>query len=113
MKLTKDTLARMCASASMREELRQSYKGYDIFIADGFASRPEVTLQKFGVEPGQFPFGVFCTLWAVAKGEDFVEIASVITSNNGNDSLDRITKALDQATTFISRRAAIARQGMH
>lgn len=108
-KLTKDSLARMCAKAGMQPEIRTHYKDYDVFIADGFTALPWVTLKRFGVGVEQYPFGAYVTMWGIAKGEDHIEIASILTEDAFKGSgeqakRDRLKAALYEAGVFISKR---------
>jgi hypothetical protein len=115
-RLTKDSLARMCAGAGMQPEIRTHYRHFDVFIADGFTAHPEVTLRRFGVGPGDFPFGAFVTMWSVAKGEDHIEVASILTEDafkgHGEQAKrDRLKAALYKAGEFIAKRQRLSRSG--
>lgn len=115
--LTKNTLARMCAMAGMQPEVRTNYKQYDVFIADGFTDRPGVVLKKFGVGPEDYPFGAYITMWAVAKGEDHIEVASILTEDSFQGhglaaKQTRIKAALYKAGEFIARRERVSKSGI-
>lgn len=70
--MNKNDLERICRNAGMRPEKRESIGDYEVFVADGFSSIPAITMQRFGVEPGQFPNGAYVTLWWLGKGEDLL-----------------------------------------
>lgn len=116
-KLTKDSLARMCTAAGMQPEIRTHYRHFDVFIADGFTACPGVTLKRFDVGPEAFPFGAYVTMWAVAKGEDRIEIASILTEDafkgHGEQAKrDRLKAALYKAGEFIAKRERISKSGV-
>lgn len=84
-KLTKDSLARMCANAGILPAHSESYKGYGIVIGDGRVVNPAVVLKRFGIERDDFPFGCYCTLWGITKDDD-VFIAGVLPNSLSHDA---------------------------
>lgn len=110
-KLTKDTLAEMCARAGMLPEVRHAYKGYDIFIGHGFTPRPGRDFRKFGIEESAFPFGAYATVWSVAKGEDHILVANVNPYKNPQERGLRLIEAMTEAKRFIDKLKA--EQGLH
>lgn len=63
-----------------REKLEESFKkagldllqrekvgDYELFIGDGFSNSPHFRWQNFGVNPGEFPTGMFVTFWWLGK----------------------------------------------
>lgn len=69
MKLNKDQFETMVRNAGMRPELRQPLRDLEVYIADGFSLMPHNALRKFGIEPDEFPSGVYVTLWMLSKRE--------------------------------------------
>lgn len=76
-KLTKDSFAKMCAEAGITPAFRETYMGREIIVGYGFVRHPEWVLRKFGVEKGQFPFGCYCTCWAIPEGER-IPVAAIV-----------------------------------
>lgn len=117
-RLNRQTVERMMTDAQMRPETKQSYKGQQIFIADGFSKTPAVHYRKLGIEPGEFPNGVHCTIWFVGVGEEKLDAgAPAFFEPNHNPEWDedtkkskRIEKVLENAKNFIDARAK-ARSG--
>lgn len=112
VKLTKDSVERMFSKGGVHPEKRTTYRGFDVFIADGFAANPAVAFKRFGVEPGEFSFGAYCTCWFVAKGEDFFEIGRPMIFDAFHDpdldtqskKLARVNRAWDEVKTFLDKR---------
>lgn len=49
---------------------RENLGKYDLFISDGFSQPPHLSYQKAGgVQPGEFPAGMFVTTWWLGKDE--------------------------------------------
>lgn len=67
--MTKDEMEVMCRKNGLNPVLREKIGNYDLFVADGFSSSPHFRYQKFGVEPGEFPTGMFVTLWWLGRDE--------------------------------------------
>lgn len=63
------TIEKACREAGLAPVHRDKLKGYDLFIADGFVSRPEKHFARFGIEKGEFPLGCYVAMWALAKDE--------------------------------------------
>jgi hypothetical protein len=117
MKLNKANVIRMMAKAGIEPALRETYRGFDIFIGDGFTDKPAVTLRRFGVEEGAFPNGAYVTAWFVAKGEDYFEIGAVIPFDRFHDfhmdpftkAQARVNRAKSIAQDFVNRRLNVAK----
>ena len=67
---TREDLEKMMSKAQMRPEIRENYKGYTIFIGDGFSETPWVHYMKFGVDKEDFDDGAYCTMWLIGEGEN-------------------------------------------
>ena len=62
----KSDIERVFSSVGIKPVHRTKIDGNEVFIADGFVSPVLINkgyLIKFKVEPGEFPFGCFLTLW--------------------------------------------------
>lgn len=115
MELNKETVERMCRAAGLAPERRETIRGRDVFVCDGFSAKPEVTFKRFGVTPGEFSFGAYCTIFWIAKGEDFFEVGSpMIFDAFHNPEYDiatkkkaRINTALREASGFLATRKKV------
>lgn len=120
MPLNKAGVEKMCAAAQMTPALRMKmFKGFELFVADGFSPKPEYTYKRFGVEDGDFPNGAYCTIWFLARGEDFFEYGRPMLFDYNHDpwmTLDekrraRVNKAKEDATVSLQRRIKAANEG--
>lgn len=62
----KSRIERIFSAVGIKPVHRQKIEGEDVYFADGFVSPAMINkggLAKFQVSPGEFPFGVFLTLW--------------------------------------------------
>lgn len=78
---TKKTMETACRKAGLKPIMRGNYRNEEIFIADGFASKPGITFQKFGgggekepykVDEKEYLMGTYCTFWFLADENDVV-----------------------------------------
>lgn len=98
-------IERMCRNAGMRPEIREKIGNIDLFIADGFSLPPHRWFKKFGVEPEDFPFGMYATLWWVSKKEDHLDVGQPLFFDKmENSKLARINAARKEARLFVERR---------
>ena len=112
MKLNKKNVERMCREAGLFSARREVIKGYDVFVSDGFSAKPSVTFKRFGVDPGDFSWGAWCTIWWVARGDDHFEVGRpMLFDAFHNSDYDfhtkrqaRINSALLDARDFIMKR---------
>jgi hypothetical protein len=118
--MNKDVLERCCLAAGLVPERRERIRDHDVFVADGFAARPDVTFKRFGVTKGEFPFGAYATIWWTAKGEDKIDVGCPLLFEAFHDpqlawnmkQKARINTALLEAHGFLKRRErAHAEQG--
>lgn len=113
----KDAIERMCRLAGLVPARRETLQEHDVFIADGFCAKPHETFRRFGVEPGEFPFGCYATIFWTAKGEDLVDIGIPLFFDAFHDpSYDKATKhrarlnrASEEAKGFLARKAKNAK----
>lgn len=107
-----DHVIPMLAKAQMKQSEKISFKGYTIFIADGFSEKPEVTYKRFGAEKDEFPNGAYCTLWFISRDDFKLDCgAPLLFDANHNREWDdafrekaRINTARKAAETFILTR---------
>src|SRR5512146_2248451 len=70
--MTREKLAEAFEKSGLRLISREAVDDYELFIGDGFSSAPHLRWQRFGVEPDDFPAGMFVTFWWLgrAQGDD-------------------------------------------
>lgn len=108
----KDKIEAMCREAGLRPERRLSMQGFDLLLADGFSLPPHAAWGKFGVDPDEYPFGCYVTIWWVMKGEDRHYVAQPLFFDAFHDrQLDieskkraRLNAAEKSAAEFLDRR---------
>jgi hypothetical protein len=50
---------------------REPFGKFDLFFADGFSQAPHTFFQNAGgIQPGEFPAGMFVTTWLICKDRD-------------------------------------------
>jgi hypothetical protein len=108
----KQKIERMCRAAGMVPAKRETINGVEIFIADGFAAMPHTVFGRFGVEPGDFPFGCFATLWWASKGDEKLDAGQPRffaafhdpEIGHGSKQRARINSAMQHAKAFLEAR---------
>src|SRR3990167_4855120 len=111
-KLDKKTLEKACRAAGMRPVKRGDINGTSVYIADGFSTPPHYKFRRFGVEPNEFPWGAFVTLWWLERGEGHLDVGRPMIFDAFHDpqysretrQLARINSALRDARDFMARR---------
>lgn len=117
--MDRQKIERICREAGMRPEAREHYHDHDIFVADGMSLSPHQPYKKFGVSSGDFPSGMYVTLWWVSRQEDKLDTGQPLFFDIlHNPELDlstrkyaRINRALKEARGFIDRRKRISLDG--
>jgi hypothetical protein len=67
--VNKDKIEAMFRRAGLKPEERIELQDFNVFIADGFSLPPHMNVQRFGVEPLDFPKGCYVTFWWAGKDE--------------------------------------------
>lgn len=101
--MDKNKIETICRRAGMRPETRVPYKDYEIFVADGFSLPPHRNFQRFGVEPLDFPSGMYATLWWVSKKEEQLDTGQPIFFDAHHGLFGRINREYDMATMKRAR----------
>lgn len=119
--MDKAVIERCCRNAGMTPERRKTLQGYEVFVADGFCEAPNVDLWygKMGVKPGEFPFGVFCTIWWSAMSDDKFDVGQPLFFDAFHNpeydaktkKMARVNTALAEANAFLLRRKRIKLNG--
>lgn len=110
--ISKNKIESMCRNAGMLPVKRGNIKGVEIFIADGFSPPPHIAYRRFGIEPTEFPFGMFATLWWISKGDEKLDIGQPLFFDAFHDTgyskedkqRARINAAMKEARLFLDRR---------
>ncbi len=101
----------MKAIITSREKLAESFKksglellqrekvgDYELFIGDGFSSAPHFRWRHFGVEPEEFPSGMFVTFWWLGK-----DVGSTVKLHIGRPMFMKLTEFRRQARVNAAR----------
>lgn len=115
MKLNRAAVERAIEGAQMRPVSKQRVGDYEVYIADGYSAQPHLTYKRFGAEPGEFSFGAYCTIWFVARDEDFFEVGAPALYEafhnpeleTGAKQMSRVNTAMKDARAFIKNRKRI------
>ncbi len=78
--MQKDPIEAICRKAGLAPARRETIRGRDVFVADGFSLLPHVTFRRFGIDQHDFPTGCHATIWWCARGEDKVDVGAPIAS---------------------------------
>lgn len=105
----KQVMERMCRAAGMMPVKREHIGSAYIFIADGFAARPDVAFQRFGIGPADFPNGCYATMWWCSKSDENLDAGRQLFFEPGHDpeisasnkQRARINRALTDAREFL------------
>lgn len=108
----KSKIESICRRAGMKPVKRDNIEGVEVFIADGFSMMPHTYYRRFGVGSGDFPHGMYVTLWWASKGDEKLDIGQPLFFDvmhnpeyaNGSKQRARINSALQTAREFIERR---------
>ena len=114
--MKKQAVETACRKAGMAPARRCTVRGVEVFIADGFSSEPHLSFQRFGVEQGEFPNGVYATLWWAAKDDDLDVGQPLFFDPMHNPEYDlktkkmaRVNSAIQEASKFLKRRKEMSR----
>lgn len=110
-------LEAICRKAGMAPEEKEQVREGIIYIADGFFPLPHIQLRRFGGEPGEFPFGAWCTMWWFADNEEKVVCGQPLIFDAMHDKEKewlpetkkraRVTKAMLEAKGFLATREKV------
>lgn len=118
--LTKSKVEEMCRRAGLKPERRVNVRGTEVFVCDGFSAQPHITFKRFGVDPGEFSFGAYCTIWWIEgrEGEFSVGMPMIFDAfHDGNydtatKKIARVNSAIKDATRFIENRKKVNKHGV-
>lgn len=109
--MDKDRMEKLFASAGVKPVARHRVRDQDVFIGEGFSLPPHAIYKRFGVEPNEFPFGMYATWWWIGKDEKLDTGQPLFFDLNHNpeyswDSkkLARQNTAIREAVGFMKRR---------
>lgn len=102
--MNKDKIEQMCRKAGLIPARRETIKGHDVCVADGFSQEPHITFARMGVSEGEFPNGAYVTMWWAAQGEQRMQMAEPLFFEPRHDpEYDLITKKRARVNTAIQR----------
>lgn len=108
--MKKDAFEQACRKTGLTPARRLTIRSREVFIADGFCPNPEVMLKRFGVGRGEFPAGVYATIWFAAKDE-VVDIGHpIFFAPNHNPEYDLKTKKMARVNTAIKDASDVLRK---
>jgi hypothetical protein len=109
--MNKDKIEEMARNAGLKPVSREKLEDYDLYIADGFSLSPHTAHNKFGIQPLDFPNGMYVTMWWTAKGEDggymhhlFLDAHHDPEYSWEDKKIMRINAARDDAKKFLALR---------
>ena len=108
----KADIERVFSSVGVKPVYRTKINGEEVFIADGFITPGLINkgyLIKFSVNPGEFPFGCFLTLWWTEQHKGIGAIAVFDAMHDPGYSADekqnmRIASTIHLAKKDFKRR---------
>ena len=102
--MNKDELEKMWRKSGGAPVSREQVGDYDLYFADGFSNAPHLSFQyKFGIEPGEFPLGMFVTLWWLGKGEKLHVGRPLFFEPDQTNKDARINAARDDAMRALQK----------
>lgn len=114
--MNKDKIEQMCRKAGLIPARRETIKGHDVCVADGFSTEPHVTFARMGVAKGEFPNGCYVTMWWAAQGEERMQMAEPLFCNPDHDpEYDLATRKRARINAAIKRAHEVLtqREGGH
>jgi hypothetical protein len=106
--INKQKIETIFRAAGMVPETRATIGGDEVFIGDGYSEFPHQNYKKFGVDPEEFPFGMYVTFWWIVKGEDKLDTGRPLffdaLKSESRDKHARLNAAIKDADLFIQRR---------
>ena len=108
--MNREHVERIFRSAGLQPEERVHVKDYNVFIADGFSLPPHSKIFRFGVDPWDYPSGVYCTFWWAGKDEELHAGRPLFFEGRHEPEYDlktrkqaRLTAALKDAEAHINK----------
>ena len=100
--MNKDAFEQACRKTGLTPARRVTIRGRDVFVADGFCPQPDVMLKRFGVVRGEYPNGVYATIWFAAKDEQVDIGHPIFFDPMHNPEYDLQTKKMARVNTAIN-----------
>lgn len=89
----------------MRPETREKLGEFDLFLADGFSLPPHRAYARFGIDPTEFPRGMYVTLWWVSRDVEKLDIGQPLFFDvKENSKHARLNSARLEARKFLDER---------
>lgn len=110
--MNKEKLEKIFRTGGVSPIDRVSLGKQDVFIGDGFSLMPHNAYRKFGVEPDEFPGGMYVTWWWLGKDEKldvgrplFFDAKHNPEYSREDRQQARVNAAVKEAKQFIEMRA--------
>ena len=109
--MNKEKLEDIFRKGGVKPVKREKLGDYDVFIGDGFSLCPHKPYQRFGVEPMEYPRGMYVTWWWLGKDENldvgqplFFDVLHNPEYSGDDKKRARVNRALKEANDFLKRR---------
>ena len=97
--MNKDKLEEIFRKGGVKPVSREKLDDFDIFIGDGFSLAPHAAYFKFGIEPTDFPNGMYVTWWWLGKDEELYTGHPLFFDMHHNPEYSWETKKLARVNT--------------
>lgn len=109
--MNKEKLERIFRETGAKPVGRYQAGNYNVFIGDGFSMIPHRPYTKFGIDPMDFPNGMYVTWWWIGKDEKldigqpmFFDAFHDMGYSQNEKQRARVNTALKEARDFLRRR---------
>lgn len=89
---------------------REPMGDYDLYISEGYSSPPHLKAQILGIEPGDFPLGMYVTIWWLGHGEKLFAGQPIFFDALKTSQPSRIAEARKTANNFIKTFQKVRRE---
>ena len=108
--MKKHAFEQACRKTGLTPARRETVRGREVFIADGFSSQPHVSFKRFGVSKGEFPQGCYATIWFASKDEDMDIGHPIFFDPLHNPEYDLRTKKMARVNTALKDASHVLRK---
>ena len=103
----KSHIQKVFEQVGVKAVTRRTIDGEEVFLADGFISPTLINkgyLIKFKIEPGEFPFGCFLTLWWTPQHKGLGSVAVFDAMHDPGYSPEEKLKMRIASTLALAKR---------
>lgn len=93
--MKKEEFETVCKKVGLQQEARVAIRDTEILIADGECNAlgKEYLMKRGAIQLGQFPDGLYLTIWNMTDGKDYLITGNFMSFDKNHDkSFDEITK---------------------